>query len=418
MSDYLPGFVPDSAEVQHAAEVDAQLPAHVRRRTLPAVSLEHSSSLGTLLSDVEGFLKRFVTFTTPHQAVAVALWVAHVYAIEAANTTPYLRLKSATPEAGKSTLLEVLYLLLGETRAELVANTSPAVLYRLLDESTVALLFDETDNTLARRKDDASRDLLGLINAGYRRGMTVMRMEGSRTFKVRRFKVFGPKALAGINDLADTIESRCIPVVLRREPSGGPEEFIYDDVAPAAFGLIDALTTWASDGELIAALRSSRPRYPAALRARQKEVWRPLLAIADAAGDPWDMRAREAAKALHGADTEADTSTELLLLLHARAAFEEAGTDRLSTHDLLRALVENEEGPWAQWWSPEDGKIQASASKLARKLKPFGVAPRVIRDPATGKTPRGYARSDFEPVWERYALAPPAPATPATGATP
>ena len=227
-----------------------------------------------------------------------------------------------------------------------------------LDETTVALLFDETDNTMRQRKDDSSRDLTGLINAGYRRGMTVMRMEGTRAFTVRRFKVFGPKALAGINDLADTIESRCIPVVLRREPEGGPEEFIYDDVAPDALDLIESLTVWSADADLIADLRGRRPRYPSGLRARQKEVWRPLLAIADAAGGKWPALARETAQALHGSELEADTSAELLLLVHVREAFDQTGVDRLSTHDLLHALVENEEGPWAQSWSVDPAKLK------------------------------------------------------------
>jgi hypothetical protein len=29
---------------------------------------------------------------------------------------------------------------------------------------------------------------------------------------------------------------------------------------------------------------------------------------------------------------------------------EEAATDRIPTIDLLRALVDLEEGPWARWW--------------------------------------------------------------------
>ena len=34
-------------------------------------------------------------------------------------------------------------------------------------------------------------------------------------------------------------------------------------------------------------------------------------------------------------------------------------------------------------------------------LKPFGIAPEVIRLPGGG-TPRGYLRSQFEDAWERY----------------
>jgi hypothetical protein len=43
-----------------------------------------TGSLAELLDDVERFVRRFVSFASDGQAVAVALWTSHVYAIAAA----------------------------------------------------------------------------------------------------------------------------------------------------------------------------------------------------------------------------------------------------------------------------------------------------------------------------------------------
>jgi hypothetical protein len=64
--------------------------------------------LSSLLERIATFVRRFVVFRSDHQVVAVALWVAHVYAIEAAVRTGYLRIRSAVEESGKTTLLESL----------------------------------------------------------------------------------------------------------------------------------------------------------------------------------------------------------------------------------------------------------------------------------------------------------------------
>ena len=62
------------------------------------------------LDEVRSFVARYVV-ATPYQLDAVALWVAHAHAIEAAETTPYLSIRSPENRSGKSRLQEVLDLL-------------------------------------------------------------------------------------------------------------------------------------------------------------------------------------------------------------------------------------------------------------------------------------------------------------------
>jgi hypothetical protein len=380
--------------------------------------------LGEALDEVEAHVCRFIGFKSQHEPAAITVYVAHCYVVDSAAIAAYLRVRSAAEESGKTTLLEVLAQLL-RGHAINAVSVSPSVVYRLREKvGPVALLLDETDNGLAKRQDDSARDLLSIVNAGYRRSATVYRTEG-RSFEPRAFKAFGPAVIAGIGYLEPTTESRCIPIALPRKPRGSLERFIGFLVEPAATAIADQLEAWATP-EVIDELRSHRPDYPAELRDRHVEVWWNLFSIAAMAGGAWPDRAREAALALHvGTEDESTLSTGVLLLSHIRRAFDEDEADRLPTATLLERLASNEEGPWGGWWGAElnrDGAPRAAAAELARKLRGFEgpdgkpIKPRRIRMP-DGMTPRGYHREDFEPAWATYLGFGYPPATDATYAT-
>ena len=70
--------------------------------------------------------------------------------------------------------------------------------------------------------------------------------------------------------------------------------------------------------------------------------------------------------------------------------------DRLSSAELVVALIAIEGRPWAEW---KVGK-PITANGLARLLAPFGIAPSTIR--TSGGTPKGYQRAQFEDAFARY----------------
>jgi hypothetical protein len=367
------------------------------------------TSLADLLDDIRTHINRFIGFGSDHAAVAAALWVAHCYVIDSAPMAAYLRVRSAAEESGKSTLLEVLHQLL-RSRGINTVSASPSVVFRLREKiGPIALLLDESDNGLAKRQDDSARDLLSIVNSGYRRSATVLRSEG-RSFEPRAFRCFGPAVIAGIGYLEPTTESRCIPIVLPRKQRGSLERFLSFKVEPSANRIAERLEAWATP-EIVEALRDATPSYPPELRDRQVEVWWNLFTIADLAAEGWPQAAREAALALHlGDDDESSYSAGVLLLSHIHRAFEEAEADRLPTAQLLDLLASNEEGPWGKWWGPElnrDGPPRAAAADLARKLRGFPrsdskpIKPHVLKL-SDGTTARGYHRDDFEAAWVAY----------------
>ncbi len=288
--------------------------------------------LGDLLDLVELFIRRYVVLDEA-QATAASLWTAHAHAVEAAHATPYLFVTSAEPESGKTRLLEVLHELVPEPL--LTMNISDAALFRAIHAKRPVLFFDEVDSIFnPKARERALRaDLQALLNAGYRRGQLVIRMGGGNNTELQTFRVFGPKALAGLGTLPPTLASRCIRIELKRRRSDEPvEDFFPADVADEAERLRENLASWAAVA--IGALRAARPVRVEGVRDRTMEVWRPLLAIAELDGEMWSARGRRAVVGLTGGEEE-DPSLGLLLLEDVRTVFRERDAARLSTADLI-----------------------------------------------------------------------------------
>ena len=270
------------------------------------------------------------------------------------------------------------------------------------------LLLDESDAAFGGDKEYAET-LRAVLNAGHRRGgVASVCVRAGGDWAAMDFPVFGPKAIASIGKLPDTVADRAITITLkRRAPPEKVARFRRREAEAQAAPLRERLERWAAAH--VGVLRDARPEIPEALDDRAQDGWEPLLAIADAAGGDWPQRARSAALALSAGEDREDESQGVRLLADIRATFDERGTERLPSAELVRALVGIEDAPW-----PDMRGRPLDASKLARLLKPFGVRPKVVR--LGDATPRGYDAADFADAWQRYI--PPEVATPATPATP
>ena len=180
----------------------------------------------------------------------------------------------------------------------------------------------------------------------------------------------------------------------------------------AAEPLRDGLAEWL-DRVGVEHLAGAEPAIPDGVADRAAEVWEPLLAIADLAGDHWPDTARAAA--IHFVTTTAATTGSSIgtrLLADLRTLFHTAGTDRMETADIIGQLLDSEDGSWGDL----DGR-PLDARRLAREMARYNVRPKDLKLPS-GSVRKGY-RTDgpdgLADVWLRYL--PPA-ATSATTATP
>lgn len=339
-----------------------------------------------LLSAIAEALGRYVVLTEG-AADAIALWVLHTYALAVAWCSPLLVLTSASKRCGKTLVLELLGAL--ARRVLSTSSVSPSALYRAIEAYSPTLLIDEADAFFGQNEE-----LRGIVNSGHTRtSARVLRCVGDNS-EPRAFSTWAAKAVAGIGNLADTLMDRAVVIPMRRRaPGERVNPLRRDRIGATLEPLRRAAVRWVADNAAV--LRESDPDVPAGLNDRAADNWRPLLAIADAAGGCWPKRARTAAVLLSGGDA-ADDDAAVMLLGDIRSAFGGDNADKLATERLLAVLHAMEHRPWPEWRRDKP----MSAPQLARVLRRFEIRPKTVRTAAG--TAKGYEAADFADAWARY----------------
>ena len=140
--------------------------------------------------------------------------------------------------------------------------------------------------------------------------------------KVVDLDVFGPKVIAGIGRLPDTVADRAIRIQLhRKKPSEQVERFRSRLIAPAGRDLRGRLLDWATEG-CLEMLRCPWPGLPELLSDRKQDVSEPLLAVADLAGAESGRVGRAALTELFGSTAAVDESLGVRLLSDIRGIFD------------------------------------------------------------------------------------------------
>jgi len=320
------------------------------------------------------------------ETIATALWIIQSHAFRAFNITPRLAITSPEKGCGKTTLLDLLGVLV--PRRLLTANVGAAAVFRAIEMAQPTLLIDEADTFLRNNEE-----LRGILNSGHRKGGSTLRCVGEN-HEPREFSTWAPAAIAMIGRLPDTLEDRSIAIRLRRRRSDEAIQRLRIDRAKDLDELARKIARWVADN--IIGLSAADPAMPAILSNRAQDNCRPLVAIADLIGGEWPDRVRKVAEAMAVVASADDQSVGAMLLADIKDVFEEKDTDRLSSEDLLNALLDQEGRPWSEW---KNGKPMTKAS-LARQLSKFGIITESVR--IGGRTPKGYHRHRFDDAFSRY----------------
>ncbi len=342
-----------------------------------------------VLGDVEAFLARFVAFPSEAARVAVTLWTAHAHAVAAFDSSPRLALLSPEPGSGKTRTLEVLDLLVPDPMH--VLNASVAVTFRAVDKHHPTLLLDEVDVVFNARSKDENQELRGLLNAGHRRGAQVPRCVGPN-HELKLFDVYAACARAGLGDLPATLMSRSVIIRMRRRAPGEVvqpyRQRVHESEGHDVRAGLAAWITQVSD-----VLADAWPEMPSGVEDRPQDVWEPLLAIADAAGGSWPVRARAACVELVKVAASGEASLGVRLLGDLRAVF--GATDAMSTEAILTELRKMDEAPWSDLrGKPLDPR------RLARLLGGYQVSSTKVK--VDGRSLQGYRREHLHDSWTRY----------------
>jgi hypothetical protein len=341
-----------------------------------------------LLDEIAAQFRRFLSL--PDGAADVlALWALYTYAFENFFISPRLAIRSPEKRCGKSTLLRILAFLCN--RVLFVASISAASLFRVVEAERPTLLLDEFDSFAL-----GNEDLRNVVNSGHGRDGCAIRCDGDDN-EPRRFSTWAPVALASIGKIADTLEDRSITILMQRKSPGERFDRLRGDRPDQFDGLRRRAARWVLDARR--KFESADPDAPSFLNDRAADNWRPLLAIADAAGEDWPQRARDACKAMTGAAAEdgEQESTRTALLRDVRIAFTEARATEMTSADLCEALAADDGGPWAAF-----GKADKPITpvQVARILRPFGIRSKDIRNGSYVR--KTYEKKSFVDAWARY----------------
>lgn len=152
-------------------------------------------------------------------------------------------------------------------------------------------------------------------------------------------------------------------------------------------------------------IRNARPQLPDKLSDRAQDNWEALVAIAECAGPTWRARAIAAALKLSKSEDDA-VSPGNELLRDIQNVFAEKKVAKISSADLIQALVQDTDTPWPTY---NRGKC-LTPRQLAKMLNFYGIKPKTVRM-GPYETPKGYELVQFADTFARY-LSPQGNATP------
>jgi len=324
-----------------------------------------------------------------HAADALALWTLHTYTHRSARASPLLVFRSPEKRCGKTSAMAAVASLVDKPMPG--SNITAAALFRSIEKWEPCLLIDEADTFLGENDE-----LRGVINSGHTRTSAYVIRTVGDNHDPTRFSTWCPKAIAVIGALHGTLADRAIIVSMRRKRPDEIVASVTNADGPRILALKQRCARWAADnGD---AFSDATPQRPAGLNDRAFDNWTHLLAIAEAAGGEWPERARVAAFAMSGEDTDADSAGSLLLG-DIRGIFRETALDYIATTDLKSRLGDMQHRPWPEW---KQGK-PITERQIAGLLGKFSIRPEQIW--REGRNFRGYAAPDFADAFARY-LAP------------
>jgi putative DNA primase/helicase len=385
-----------SEALKHLREANVESPSKIVDAALgsPTLTFHRADPFplpvdgGNLLDALADTFRQFIVLAA-RVADALALWVLHTYCLAAAHISPIVVIESPTKRCGKTTLVILIDALAYRTIS--TSSITPAALFRVVDQYTPTLLIDEADTQLPKNED-----LRAILNAGHTRttAKVIRAVAVDGDYQPREFSVFGPKVVAAIGRLPDTVEDRALQIFLRRKTAKESVARLRQDrIVEETEILRSQAVRWAQDH--LDALKIADPKIPDDLHDRARDNWRPLMAIADVAGGAWPMRAREAAKMLTVPNSTDEVS--VMLLSDLRALFGKTNQPFLKTQDILTRLAKEDERPWGDW---RDGK-PLNSHQLGKLLRPFGVKSVQSHKPKN-KVCRGYQRKDLADPFDRY----------------
>jgi putative DNA primase/helicase len=284
----------------------------------------------------------------------------------------------------------------GETRGSYTAST----VFRSIHAKQTTFGLPDLHNTLL----PDNKDLKQILQACHQRDeakvdRTITPVSGEP--QIRTYTCWAALTWTSIGPLPIEVQNRAI--ILPMRPALPDELKKLDESLPLrcpALGDVRRhLAVWADTVHKL-----PRPDIPDILSGREANNWRVLFQVAALAGEAWLARCTAAARAL--LSLERPQPRFIRLLADIKAIFDARKANRLSSQELIAALLEDPEAGWGEqnhgrgvneWWLREQfppGLLQPNGSQRWWKPNP--------KKPAGREQVRGYLRKQFADPFARY----------------
>lgn len=168
---------------------------------LPSEPTEYNTE-EELILEMQTFIHKYLDVSPMFEKIA-SYYALFSWVYDRFNEVPYLR-AIGDFGSGKSRFLQVV----GSICYRPIFTggaTTPAPIFRILDEIRGTLILDEAD----LKASDMTQDIIKILNMGYQKGGTVLRMQGKDLMEIKAYDVFSPKIVATRETFNDkALESR------------------------------------------------------------------------------------------------------------------------------------------------------------------------------------------------------------------
>src|SRR5260370_18497650 len=193
----------------------------------------------------------------------------------------HLWLNSPTTQSGKTKLLDVLWTVCHKAAEPQLEPTS-AVLFRFPSAIGGTLLLDEIDNLSPEKR----ADVISILNHYNKDGVVFRNVPGkNKKYTLEKFSVYCPKVIAGINNLPDTLQDRCVKIYLHRKRATDKVERFMTGAYKEMEGLRNQIDAWGVRDifRILGAYRDYKHLgVPKEADERLRNILEPLFAIAAA----------------------------------------------------------------------------------------------------------------------------------------
>ncbi len=368
---------------------------------------------GGVLNSVARFLGDYVVLPEDSLLV-VSAWVIAAWLAEDWDRFPHLAISSPEKRCGKTTLLDLLALIV--PRPRYTTNISPAAVYRLIEVEKPTLLIDEAQS-LKRLGSESSEVMREILNASINKNAKVMRCGGEGRTQLQEFSIYSPKVFALIGAPDEVLADRSLSITMRRKTADEPypvERYRSRVVEPRGAEVRSRVEKWVTEHrEAVKEVYDNNLEPFDINNDRLAELLLPLQAVLEVVGRvvPGGKRPLELlyefAQGLEGREDDAARMTPgVRLLADCREIFKgvkETPDDGrfLATAELIGRLTSLEEAPWANF----NGRGPITPHALAKLLGLYEIKSTHNR----AKSARGYCANAFDGAWRRYCPPTPSP---------